>query len=103
MTPVPHLDPVFHQPVRTRLAALLRRNEQSFAELKVALEITDGNLDAHMKKLTAAGYVHSRMVLEGRPHTRYQLSPSGVLAFDAYREALQTVLGPESGTTGEEF
>lgn len=98
--PLPQLDPVFHQQVRTRLAALLRHEEFSFAELKAALHITDGNLDAHMKKLTSAGYVHSRMVLEGRPHTRYQLSPSGADAFDSYAAALQAILNLGNGTKG---
>lgn len=99
--PLPHLDPVFHQQVRTRLAILLRRREHSFAELKAALQITDGNLDAHLKKLTAAGYVHNRMVFEGRPHTRYQLSPSGKEAFDSYAMALHTVLGYGNETSGQ--
>ena len=95
--PLPRLDPIFHQPVRTRLSVLLRRGEHSFSELKTALQITDGNLDAHMKKLTAAGYVHSRMILEGRPHTKYQLSPSGITAFDSYASALLIVLSSENG------
>lgn len=91
---LPQLDPIFHQSVRTRIAVLLRDEECSFSELKSALEITDGNLDAHLKKLTAAGFIHSRMVVQGRPHTRFELSPSGKIAFDAYRAALRTVLGP---------
>ena len=99
-TPLPKLDPIFHQPVRTRLAVLMRGAEHSFAQLKAALQITDGNLDAHMKKLTAAGYVHSRMVLEGRPHTRYQLSPSGITAFDVYKAALLHVLSAKIDTSG---
>lgn len=92
MTDLPVLDPIFHQPVRTRLAVLLRQKEFSFAQLKSALTITDGNLDAHMKKLSGAGYVHSRIVLEGRPHSRYSLSPSGCVAFDAYVNALRQIL-----------
>ncbi|MEO1531500.1 MAG: transcriptional regulator [Pseudomonadota bacterium] len=59
--------PIFHQSVRTRLALLLYTGEPSFTALKVALTITDGNLDAHLRKLGAAGYVHSRMVRDGRP------------------------------------
>ena len=94
--PLPTLDPIFHQPVRTRLAALLRRGEQSFAELKAALKITDGNLDAHMKKLTAAGYIHSRFVIKGRPQTRYMLSPSGIAAFENYSIALKQILDFET-------
>ena len=89
--PPPIPDPIFHQPVRTRLALLLFTHEPSFAQLKAALSITDGNLDAHLKKLSAAGYLHSRMVLEGRPHTVYQLSQSGVAAFRVYIAALNSI------------
>ncbi|MEO0372738.1 MAG: transcriptional regulator [Pseudomonadota bacterium] len=81
-------NPIFHQAVRTRLGLLLYRSEPSFSELKTQLEITDGNLDAHLKKLGAAGYLHSRMVLKGRPHTVYCLSESGAAAFRDYVEAL---------------
>ena len=84
----PALDALFHQPVRSRLALLLFVDELSFAQLKSALTITDGNLDAHLKKLSAAGYLHSQMVLTGRPHTIYRLSNSGKEAFESYLEAL---------------
>jgi len=47
-----------HQPVRTRIAAYLAaRGEATFNELKKAIEITDGNLEAHMKKLIGAGFI----------------------------------------------
>jgi predicted ArsR family transcriptional regulator len=86
------LDPIFHQVVRTRLAVLLASEARSFAQLKSALDVTDGNLDAHLRKLSAAGYLHSRMVTKGRPHTIYELSPSGRNAFETYREAMQGLL-----------
>ncbi|MBX2853391.1 MAG: transcriptional regulator [Rhodobacteraceae bacterium] len=89
--PPPIPDSTFHQSVRTRLALLLFTHEPSFAQLKAALSITDGNLDAHLKKLSAAGYLHSRMVLQGRPHTVYQLSQSGAEAFGAYIETLKSI------------
>ena len=84
----PVLDAIFHQPVRTRLSLLLYRGEPSFSQLKASLSITDGNLDAHLKKLGKVGYLHSRMVVEGRPHTVYCLSESGVAAFQEYLDCL---------------
>ena len=71
---------------------MLHVGEPSFSRLKAALKITDGNLDAHLKKLNAAGYLHSRMVLEGRVHTVYTLSDSGTEAFETYLTALRSVL-----------
>ncbi|MCH9674804.1 MAG: transcriptional regulator [Gammaproteobacteria bacterium] len=89
MTALPQLDSLFHQPTRTRVATLLSLEAHSFSELKAALAITDGNLDAHLRKLSAAGYLHSRTVRDARPRTIYQLSDSGSKAFDEYIEALK--------------
>lgn len=90
----PALDPVLHQPVRTRLVAYLAtRGACTFTELKTALQITDGNLEAHMKKLTAANYVAAiRESGEGRPQTFYELTEDGRAAFTTYVDALQRLL-----------
>ena len=89
------LNPIFHQPIRTRMAAFLAgRGEATFNELKKAIGITDGNLDAHMKKLTGAGYVTSRRETdEGRPQTFYALTVDGTKAFQQYVKELQALLG----------
>jgi DNA-binding MarR family transcriptional regulator len=89
----PALDPVFHQIVRTRLGGLLNSGSCSFTELKNRLGVTDGNLDAHLRKLSAAGYLHSRMVLKDRPQTIYSFSPSGKRAFAAYIWGLRAIIG----------
>ena len=88
----PALDPVFHQIVRTRLGGLLNAGSCSFTELKNRLEVTDGNLDAHLRKLSATGYLHSRMVLKDRPQTIYSFSPSGKRAFAAYILGLRAII-----------
>lgn len=93
MAIVPALDPILHQPVRTRIVAmLLACGEVSFTDLKNSLEITDGNLDAHLKKLSEVGYLHSRFVLEGRPHTLYSLSVSGQKALRRYVDNVKALL-----------
>lgn len=92
MAELPKFDRMFHQAVRTRLAALLYREASSFSDLKASLAITDGNLDAHLRKLSAAGYLHSEMMVEGRPRTVYSLSPSGIEAFDDYLDALDDLI-----------
>ena len=92
MAEMPKFDRMFHQAVRTRLAALLYREASSFTDLKAALSITDGNLDAHLRKLSAAGYLQSEMLVKGRPRTVYSLSPSGIEAFDDYLDALDELL-----------
>jgi len=90
----PVLDPVLHQPVRTRIVAYLAaRGRASFSELKTVLDVTDGNLEAHLKKLVAAGYVEGQRSDEaGRPQTIYTMSDGGLEQFRDYVKTLQSML-----------
>ena len=92
------LDPVLHQPVRTRIAAYLAaRGETSFTELKRALDITDGNLEAHMRKFVVAKYVKVRRdSSKGRPQSTYTLTAAGYSVFHEYVDCLQRLLFLES-------
>jgi DNA-binding MarR family transcriptional regulator len=91
----PSLDPVLHQPVRTRLVAFLAgRGEATFNEIKQAIAVTDGNLDSHIKKLVAARYLTSRKDsgTDSRTQTFYALTRLGAVQFKKYVAALQEVL-----------
>jgi len=94
---LPELDNILHQPVRTRITAfLIARGMATFKELKLELDITDGNLDAHLKKLLASDYLVSEKqpAEKGRPQTLYQLTPTGKEAFEEYVETLKRILSP---------
>ena len=88
------LDPVLHQPVRTRIAAYLTtRGEATFTEIKNALDITDGNLEAHIKKFVAAKYLKARKESgDTRTQTIYSLTSAGETAFHDYIDTLQRLL-----------
>ncbi|CAO3458333.1 winged helix-turn-helix domain-containing protein [Azospirillum largimobile] len=88
------LDPLLHQPLRTQVAAFLAgAGEATFTELKQRLEVSDGNLDSHLKKLIGAGYVSVRKDTgEGRPQSSYALTPAGREALHGYIAALQRLL-----------
>lgn len=88
------LDVVLHQPLRTRIVAYLStREEATFTELKKLLEVTDGNLEAHIKKLRAAEYVVTHKEKgQGRPQTFYRLTDLGKDAFKKYVNQLQSLL-----------
>ena len=92
--PSDQLDPLLHQPVRTRLTAFLKaRGQTSFRELKQALEVSDGNLDSHMKKLLAADYVTvEKNTGRGRAQSLYALTDKGEAAFVSYVANLQKLL-----------
>ncbi len=88
------LDPLLHQPLRTQLTSFLAgAGEATFAELKRQLDVSDGNLDSHLKKLIAAEYVAMRKDDSvGRIQTCYTLTKTGNAALRKYILALQTML-----------
>ena len=88
------LDPILHQPIRTRMVAyLVARQEATFVDIKEVVGITDGNLAAHMKKLFAAGYVVARREeQDGRSQTLYAITEAGTKAFKDYVKVLQSII-----------
>jgi DNA-binding MarR family transcriptional regulator len=92
------LDVVLHQPIRTQIVAyLVGRGEATFTELKQMLQVSDGNLDSHMKKLIAADYVGARKDNNSaRQQTIYSLTTAGEAALRRYIGNLQRMLGLRS-------
>jgi len=88
------LDPLLHQPLRTQLAAFLAgAGKATFSELKRKLDVSDGNLDSHLKKMIAADYVNVRKDdSAGRIQTSYALTQTGREALKNYIMALQKLL-----------
>jgi predicted ArsR family transcriptional regulator len=93
-TALPQLDPLLHQPVRTRIVAFLSgRGEATFNDLKRALSITDGNLGAHLRKLVEAELVASREdTARGRTQTVFALTRIGRDALATYVAQLSSLV-----------
>lgn len=85
---------VIHQPQRLRIMTLLwRHRDVSFTAARDALDLTDGNLATHSKRLEAAGYLQSRRILQNDHfEARYRITPAGDQAFQQYLETLQRFL-----------
>ena len=88
------LDTLIHEPKRLAIVSALKVNESlTFNDLKSLLELTDGNLSVHCKKLEAAGYIRVRKGYDGRtPRTTYELKPAGIRAFEAYLAHLEALI-----------
>ena len=90
------LDETIH--VRARLgimAFLIGAGKADFNTLKAHLEITDGNLSLHLKKLEEAGYVATHRAIEGkRTRTTVTLTDKGREAFDAYVQSIIKLVQP---------
>lgn len=90
-------DEIIHQSVRLKIMAALNalgRNDWiDFPRLKGLMNVTDGNLGAHLETLTEASYVTQEKRFEGkRPQTRVRITPEGRKAFANHVAYLRGIL-----------
>ena len=91
------LNETIHQPVRLRIMAALVAmepvDEVDFTYLRGLLEVTDGNLGAHLRKLEEAGYISvNKVFVERKPHTYVSATPEGRRVFQEHVRALESIL-----------
>lgn len=92
-TPV-ELDRVIHERVRLAIvSALAGAESMSFNELKDLLDLTDGNLSVHARRLEEAGFVACEKSFVDRvPRTEYRLTPAGRTALDEYLDHMESLI-----------
>jgi len=67
-----------------------------FTHLKNSINVSDGNLSTHMRKLEEAGYLKViKQFKDKRPQTLCQLTGKGLTAFKAYLSHLESLLPPK--------
>jgi DNA-binding transcriptional ArsR family regulator len=88
------LEPAIHTKARLAIVSVLAVNESlSFTELRDGLELTDGNLAAHLRALEQAGLVRLRKIGNpNKPTTAVSLSATGRNAFTRYLEGLEHIV-----------
>ena len=88
------LDALIHERARLAIVSALAVNDPlSFNDLKKLLEITDGNLSVHARKLEDAGYVKCTKSFVGRqPRSEFRLTASGRRALEGYLEQMESVI-----------
>ncbi len=92
-----NLNETIHQPVRLRIMAVLvtlePTDEVDFTYLRDLLEVTDGNLGAHLRKLEEAGYIRiNKVFVERKPHSYISATPEGCRVFKEHVAALEAIL-----------
>ena len=93
------LDRVIHERVRLGIISALAVNDiLTFGDLKTLLEITDGNLSVHARKLEEAEYVACVKSFDGRvPKTRYRITAAGRRALDRYLNHMEAIIRATRG------
>ncbi len=94
--PFTSLSRVMHEPNRLALMSALAAavDGLSFSELKDACNLTDGNLNRHLKALEDEQIIsqHREVAKGTRPRTTITLTPGGRRRFAKYLENLEEVL-----------
>ena len=75
------------------LSSLAVSERLSFSELKKLLDVTDGNLSVHARKLEDAGYVRCEKTFSDRvPKSEYRITRSGRAALDRYLKHMEALI-----------
>ncbi len=90
------IDLVIHTPARLRIMAALStlppRAQIDFRTLGKSLELTDGNLGAHLQTLEEAGYIKiEKSFVDKKPRTHVAASTKGRARFDEHVAALREI------------
>ena len=76
------------------IAALVASGTAEFTGLRQRLEVTEGTLSVHLRKLEQAGYVTIEKTFKGRrPLTRIHLTEQGREAFRSYLATMEALIG----------
>ena len=91
------LNETIHQTVRLRimaaLVALEAGVEVDFSYMRGLLDVTDGNLGAHLRKLEEAGYIAvNKTFIERKPRTFIAATDLGRKVFKEHVAALEAIL-----------
>jgi DNA-binding MarR family transcriptional regulator len=94
---VAEFNEIIHQSARLKimsaLSALEPGEKMDFRSLATLLELTDGNLGAHLLKLEEARYVRvEKAFVQRKPRTWLSISSKGRAAFEEHVAALKELI-----------
>lgn len=91
----PNLDDVIlSRPRLSILAALISGDEVDFTFLQKNLDISDGNLSTHLRKLEAEKYILAKKAFVGRkPKTFFSITSEGRNGLERLLKQLEELLG----------
>ncbi|MBA2250904.1 MAG: transcriptional regulator [Chitinophagaceae bacterium] len=94
MNPIDNLNKIFDSRVRLGIMSTLMVNAQiNFNDLKMLMDITDGNLASHVKSLEENGYIKIHKGFIGKKtNTTYAITKTGQKAFQQHLSALEKMI-----------
>lgn len=78
------------------MSALAVNDSLDFTSLREFLEVTDGNLATHIKKLEQEDFIEVRKsFIDNKPNTSYSMTPVGKKAFEAHLAVLEQIINSQ--------
>ncbi len=88
------LHKAFESRVRLGIMSALAVNDGlDFTSLKNFLDVTDGNLATHIKKLEKEGFLEvEKSFIDNKPNTTYYMTTEGKKAFEEHLNVLEEII-----------
>lgn len=75
------------------MSALAVNDTLDFTSLKEFLDVTDGNLATHIKKLEKEEFIGvEKSFIDNKPNTKYSMTKKGKKAFDDYLKLMEQII-----------
>ncbi|MEX0844697.1 MAG: transcriptional regulator [Balneolaceae bacterium] len=88
------LHKAFESRIRLGIMSALAVNDSlDFTSLREFLDVTDGNLATHLKKLEKEGFIdEEKSFINKKPNTKYFMTKEGKKAFDDHLAVLEQII-----------
>lgn len=88
------LNKAFENRIRLGIMSALAVNDSlDFTSLKEFLDVTDGNLATHIKKLEKRNFLEvQKSFIDNKPNTSYSMTPEGKKAFEEHLAVLEQII-----------
>lgn len=92
-----NLHKAFESRIRLGIMSVLAVNDTvDYSALKEFLEVTDGNLATHLKKLEKEYFVDKeKSFIDGKPNTKYFITDKGKKAFEEHLNILEKIINAQ--------
>lgn len=75
------------------MSSLATNDSLDFTSLKEFLDVTDGNLATHIKKLEKEGFIGvEKSFIDRKPNTKYYMTAEGKKAFDEHLKVMEEII-----------
>lgn len=75
------------------MSALAVNDNLDFTSLKEYLDVTDGNLATHIKRLEKERFINiEKSFIDNKPNTNYSMTPEGQKAFEEHLNVLEQII-----------